>query len=194
LSVYDGLIVHEKIADVLPEFEYKFRTSARKAGIDWHLLGAIAYQESQWSNDAKSPTGVRGIMQLTTDTALSLGVDDRLDMTKSIDAAAKYLVNLKSRLPDDIEDPERTWFAVGAYNVGLKHIINAYNKAKKKDLEHTKWATISDLLPKLYGKTFRKGNQAKDYVERVQIFTDILRFYDLHQRGDEPFLKTFDQI
>ena len=88
LSVYDGLIVHKKIDSILPNFEYKFRTSARKVGIDWHLLAAIAYQESRWSNDAKSPTGVRGIMQLTTSTAKFLGVDDRLDMTKSIDAAA----------------------------------------------------------------------------------------------------------
>jgi len=194
LSVYDGLVVHEKINDILPNFEYKFRTSARKVGIDWHLLGAIAYQESRWSNEAKSPTGVRGIMQLTIETASFLGVDDRLDMTKSIDAAAGYLVNLKSRLPDDIKDPERTWFAVGSYNIGFKHIINAYNKAKKKGLDHTKWSTVSALLPKLYGKRFNKGRQAKDYVERVQIFTDILRFYDLHQRSDEPFLKTFDQI
>ena len=194
LSVYDGLVVHEKISDVLPHFEYKFRTSARKVSIDWHLLGAISYQESQWSNDVKSPTGVRGIMQLTIETASYLGVDDRLDMTKSIDAAANYLVNLKSRLPDDIKDPERTWFAVGSYNIGFKHIINAYNKAKKKGVDHTKWSEVSELLPTLYGKKFNKGRQAKDYVERVQIYTDILRFYDLHQRSDEPFLKTFDQI
>ena len=194
LSVYDGLIVHRKIKEVLPNFEFKFRTAARKVGIDWHLLAAISYQESQWSNDARSPTGVEGIMQLTTETATFLGVEDRLDMTKSIDAAAGYIVNLNSRLPEDIKEPERTWFAVGAYNVGMRHIINAYNKAKKRKLQYTQWSTISELLPTLYGKPFSKGVQAKNYVERVQIFTDILRFYDLHQRVDEPFIKTFDQI
>ena len=76
----------------------------------------------------------------------------------------------------------------------MRHIINAYNKAKKRKLQHTQWSTISELLPTLYGKPFSKGVQAKNYVERVQIFTDILRFYDLHQRVDEPFIKTFDQI
>lgn len=194
LSVYDTVFVHKKIESVLPVFEYKFRSSARKVGIDWHLLAAMAYQESRWSNDAESPTGVRGIMQLTTKTATFLGVDDRLDMTQSIDAAARYLLQLKARLPEDIKDPERTWFAVGSYNMGFKHIIKAYNKAKKQKLDQTKWSTVSDLLPRLYGKRFGKGIQAKDYVERVQIFTDILRFYDLHQRSDEPFLKTFEQI
>ena len=194
LSVYDTVFVHKKIESVLPTFEYKFRSSARKVGIDWHLLAAMAYQESRWSNDAESPTGVRGIMQLTTKTATFLGVDDRLDMTQSIDAAARYLLQLKARLPEDIKDPERTWFAVGSYNMGFKHIIKAYNKAKKQKLDQTKWSTVSDLLPRLYGKRYGKGIQAKDYVERVQIFTDILRFYDLHQRSDEPFLKTFEQI
>ena len=184
LSVYDALVVHKNIRNVLPNFEYKFRTSARKIGIDWHLLAGMAYQESRWSNDAKSPTGVRGIMQLTTQTADFLGVDDRLDMTQSIDAAARYLLQLKNRLPDDIKDPERTWFAVGSYNMGLTHIRRGYTKAKKLGLDHTQWSVVGGLLPTLYGKPYGKGRQAKDYVERVQIFTDILRFYDLHQSQD----------
>jgi len=183
LSIFDALVVHKKIDTVLPNFEYKFRTAARKVGIDWHLLAGISYQESQWSNDAKSPTGVRGIMQLTTETAKFLGVEDRLDMTQSIDAAARYIVQLKSRLPKDIKEPERTWFAVGSYNMGLKHVRRAYLKAKRLGLDQTQWAVVSELLPTLYGQPFSQGRQAKHYVDRVQIFTDIMRFYDLHQRN-----------
>ena len=195
LSVYDGLAIHKKIEAVLPNFEYKFRISARKAGIDWHLLAGIAYQESRWSNDAKSPTGVRGIMQLTTKTAEFLGVDDRLDMTQSIDAAARYLLQLKSRLPSDIKEPERTWFAVASYNMGLKHIRKAYSKAKKQGLDQTQWSVVSELLPNLYGAPLSRGRQAKAYVERVQIFTDIMRFYDLHQRKDHTLSKGwFDEV
>jgi len=195
LSVYDALIVHKKIRDVLPNFEYKFRTSARKLGIDWHLLAGMAYQESQWSNDARSPTGVEGIMQLTTQTADFLGVDDRLDMTQSIDAAAHYILQLKARLPEDIKEPERTWFAVGSYNMGLTHIRRGYAKAKKQGLDHTSWSVVSNVLPTLYGKPYGKGRQAKDYVERVQIFTDILRFYDLHQSNNRALTNGwFDAI
>jgi hypothetical protein len=43
------------------------------------------------------------------------------------------------------------------------------------------------LLPTLYGAPFAQGVQAKHYVERVQVFTDILRFYDLHQRDEIEF-------
>jgi membrane-bound lytic murein transglycosylase F len=184
LSTYDALSLHRKIENTLPKFEFAFRKAARRAGIDWTLLAAMAYQESRWSNAARSPTGVRGIMQMTQRTAESLGVTDRLDMNQSIDAAAEYLLKLRNRLPARIKEPERTWFAVGAYNMGFKHIMNAYVAARKKGLNRTQWSVVSETLPNLYGTSFSKGVQAQDYVERIQIFTDILRFYDLHQRED----------
>lgn len=189
LSTYDALAIHRKIENELPKYEYAFRKAARKGKIDWQLLAAMSYQESRWSNGARSPTGVRGIMQLTTKTAEFLGVDDRMDMSQSIDAAGRYVLFLKSKLPEAIQEPQRTWFAVGAYNLGLKHILYAYRKARKEGLEKTQWNTISQLLPTLYGKPFSKGVQARDYVERVQIFTDILRFYDLHQRVETQFVQ-----
>ncbi len=184
LSTYDALAIHRKIETVLPTYEYKFRSAARKGNVDWQMLAAIAYQESHWSNSARSPTGVRGIMQLTTETAKSLGVNDRMDMDESIDGAAKYLKRLRARLPEKITEPERTWFAVGAYNVGYRHVLNAYQKARKQGLDRTQWQTIAELLPTLYGKPFPQGVQAKHYVQRVQTFTDIIRFYDIHQREE----------
>ncbi|MFT5610920.1 MAG: membrane-bound lytic murein transglycosylase F [Polaribacter sp.] len=187
ITTYDALSIHKKIDKVLPKFEFAFRKAARRGRIDWPLLAAVSYQESKWSNSARSPTGVRGIMQLTESTARALGVDDRLDMTQSIDAAAAYINQLRARLPKKIKEPERTWFAVGAYNVGYRHVLNAYKKARELGLDRTKWKTISNLLPNLYGAPFAQGVQAQHYVERVQIFTDILRFYDLHQRDEIEF-------
>jgi membrane-bound lytic murein transglycosylase F len=189
LTIYDALAVHKKIETVFPEFEYAFKRAARKGGIDWQLLAAMGYQESHWSNAARSPTGVRGVMQLTTSTALALGVEDRMDMNQSIDAAALYIKQLKRRLPEKIKEPQRTWFAVGAYNVGMKHILAAYRKARDKGLDRTQWETISKLLPTLYGEHFERGIQAQKYVERVQIFTDIMRFYDIHQRSTDKLKK-----
>ncbi len=112
-----------------------------------------------------------------------LGVDDRMDMNQSIEGASRYIHLLKSQLPEKIQEPDRTWFAVAAYNVGMKHVLYAYRQARERKLDRTKWSVVSELLPNLYGAPFSKGVQAKDYVERVQTFTDILRFYDLHQRG-----------
>ena len=192
LHTYDALAIHKGIQSVLPNFEYAFRKAARQGDIDWQLLAAIAYQESHWSNDAESPTGVRGIMQLTNKTAEFLGIEDRLDMSKSIGAASRYLLFLKSRIPESVKEPDRTWFAVAAYNRGLQHILFAYKKARQDGLaDPQKWSTINGLLPMLYGEPSARGVQTQKYVERVQIFTDILRFYDLHQR-DQMILAPID--
>lgn len=182
LSRFDALVLNKNIYQRLPQFESLFRSAARSVGIDWTLLAAMSYQESRWVNEAESPTGVKGIMQITASTAEYIDLEDRLDVDQSIVAAAKYFSYLKSRLPESIEEPQRTWFAVGAYNVGLKHVQAAYKEAQKRGLESNQWNTISQILLTLYGKRFANGEQAKTYVERVQIFTDILRFYDSHLR------------
>ena len=52
---------------------------SKKHQLDWHLIDAIAYQESHWNPRAKSPTGVRGLMMLTLDTAGEMNVSNRLD-------------------------------------------------------------------------------------------------------------------
>jgi len=182
LNAYDSLDIHRKIKERLPEYEYAFRKAARKGNIDWTLLAAMAYQESHWSNDATSPTGVKGLMQLTNKTADFLGVNDRLNVDETIQAASEYMGFLKSRIPSKVPEPERTWFAVGAYNIGLQHILEAYKKARKLNLNAHQWSTISHLLPTLYGRRFPRGVQARNYVQRIQVFADILRFYDTHQK------------
>ncbi|WP_228273311.1 transglycosylase SLT domain-containing protein, partial [Acinetobacter junii] len=40
-----------------------------KYNLDWHLLAAIGYQESYLKPTSVSPTGVRGLMMLTSSTA-----------------------------------------------------------------------------------------------------------------------------
>ncbi len=86
--------------------------------MDWRLLAAIGYQESHWDPEASSYTGVRGIMMLTQRTAQQLGLTDRLDPHQSIDGGARYLLRLQGRIPDRIPEPDRTWMALAAYNMG----------------------------------------------------------------------------
>ena len=75
----------------LPKYRAMFEDAAREFGVDWHLLAAMAYQESHWNPDAISPTGVRGIMMLTNSTASELGVEERTDPVQSIRGGALYL-------------------------------------------------------------------------------------------------------
>ena len=90
--------------------------------IDWRLIAALGYQESHWDPLATSPTGVRGLMMLTSDTADHLGVNDRLNPKENIPAGASYLLTLKEALPQRIPEPDRTWIALAAYNTGMGHL------------------------------------------------------------------------
>ncbi|MDS0116287.1 transglycosylase SLT domain-containing protein, partial [Enterobacter hormaechei subsp. steigerwaltii] len=65
------------VDSVLPDLQPLFEKYAEE--IDWKLLAAISYQESHWDAQATSPTGVRGLMMLTKNTAQSLGISDRTD-------------------------------------------------------------------------------------------------------------------
>ena len=59
----------------LPKYESLFKEASEDNNLDWKLLASISYQESKWNNDAVSPTGVKGVMMLTQNTAKMLNVN-----------------------------------------------------------------------------------------------------------------------
>ena len=56
-----------------PQYQSLFEEVALNNNLDWRLLAAVSYQESHWNVNAISPTGVRGLMMLTRDTAKTIG-------------------------------------------------------------------------------------------------------------------------
>ena len=119
----------------LPKYEKHFKAYAKEEKVDWRLLAAIGYQESLWQPAVTSKTGVRGLMMLTQNTAQAMGVSNRLDPKQSIMGGAKYLAYMKDQLDDSIQEPDRTWFALAAYNVGSGHLDDARKLAAKEGLE-----------------------------------------------------------
>ncbi|EWC42882.1 membrane-bound lytic murein transglycosylase MltF [Pseudomonas stutzeri] len=166
----------------LPRYEKAFRETARKHGIDWRLLAAIGYQESHWQPEATSKTGVRGLMMLTLRTANAMGVTNRLDPVQSIQGGGKYLVKVHARLPDSIEEPDRTWFALAAYNVGGGHLEDARKLAEAEGLDPNKWLDVKQMLPRLsqkqwYSKTrygYARGGEPVHFVANIRRYYDIL--------------------
>ena len=59
----------EHLDSRLPRYVQWFQEAAQQYGLDWRLLAAMGYQESKWDPGAVSFTGVRGLMQMTEDTA-----------------------------------------------------------------------------------------------------------------------------
>lgn len=166
----------------LPRYEKHFREIGRQHGIDWRLLAAIGYQESLWQPTATSKTGVRGLMMLTQRTAEAMGIRDRLDPVQSIKGGGKYFLEVHTGLPKNILEPDRTWFALAAYNVGIAHLEDARELARAAGLDSTKWLDVKQMLPRLaqkkwYSKTrygYARGGEPVHYVANIRRYYDIL--------------------
>jgi membrane-bound lytic murein transglycosylase F len=166
----------------LRQYQSIFQQAARETNWDWRLLAAVGYQESHWLADAKSPTGVRGLMMLTQVTAEQVGVSDRLDPEQSIMGGAHYLRQIESRLPDHVTEPDRTWLTLAAYNVGLGHLEDAQKLALDGGADPHSWVELKRFLPLLrekrwYKKTrygFARGDEPVHYVENIRSYYEIL--------------------
>ena len=192
----DAGVFQQRMKSVLPQYRPLFQHAQEATGIEWRLLAAIAYQESQWDTQATSETGVRGLMQLTEDTARHLGVVDRMDAQAGVLAAAQYLRGLKDKLPARIPEPDRTWLALAAYNIGIAHLEDARVLAQKQKSSPDSWTGVSKALPLLtlpefyedakYG--YARGGMPVAFVERVRAYYDILL---AHQPSLRPRLRMF---
>lgn len=171
----------------LHHYQALFEKEAMNHGIDWRLLAAIGYQESHWKARARSRTGVRGLMMLTRSTAKEMGVKNRLDAKQSIKGGSAYFAKLKKRF-EHIGEPDRTWIALAAYNVGAGHVKDAQILTKKRGGDPNRWMDVKESLPLLTQKKYYKHTKygfARGY-EPVEYVQNIRRFYDLLVWREQP--------
>lgn len=168
----------------LPRYRQWFEDAGEEWGVDWRLLAAIGYQESHWRSQAVSPTGVRGIMMLTLDTAEYLGLDDRLDPQSSIFGGARFYARQTERIANTVGEPDRTWMALAAYNVGFNHIKDARTIVEWDGGDPDAWVDLSEALPLLsqrkwysrlpYG--YARGWEPVLYVNNIRAYYNILKW------------------
>jgi len=189
LSIFDYVNIrafHKKIKTHLPKYLPVFKKAGKKYDIPWTFLAAQAYQESHWNPRARSPTGVRGMMMLTLNTARQVGIKNRLNPVQSIMGGAKYFSQLLKRIPQQIKEQDQYWYALAAYNVGLGHIQDARILAKRQNKDPNQWYTFKEVLPFLssrkYYRTLKhgyaRGSEPVRYVQRVREFHEILKSYN----------------
>lgn len=154
--------------------------------LDWRMLAAMSYQESHWEPDAVSRTGVRGLMMLTLDTAGDWNVDDRTDPEQSIRGGSRYFASLLQRIPARISEPDRTWMAMAAYNIGMGHLEDARILTERQGGNPDLWVDVKRRLPQLRQKKYyrttkygyARGNEALAYVENIRRYYDSLVWLD----------------
>ncbi len=182
----DLQIFHRRLRSRLPRYAGLIKREADANDFDWRLITAIIYQESHFNPRARSSTGVRGLMQVTRDTARRMGVENRMDPNKNVHAGVKYLRKLYGYW-DHLNEPDRTKFALASYNIGLGHVRDAQKIARDLKLPADKWSGVEQTLPLLREKKYYKkskygyarGTEPVKYVSRIFTYYDILRQKDL---------------
>ena len=159
------------------KYKDDFLEAAKTFDIEWELLAAVAFQESQWNPKARSATQVKGMMMLTLPTAASVGVTNRLDPIQSIHGGAQYIADLKSDANYGTSSGDKIAFMLAAYNLGITNIRNAIDAIDKKPIDVT-WLDLEEHLLNLKTsmdtENYSRGQQTVDFVERVRDYYYLL--------------------
>ena len=169
----------------LPQYRQAFAAAGKQADLDWRLIAAVGYQESHWDPGAISPKGAQGIMMLTLETAQLMGLVDPLNAEQSIVAGSRYLWRMKrriSKLSPSIQDPDLTWMALAAYNMGYGHLLDARKLTSLRGGNPNRWADVKFTLPLLMEKRwhsrarwgYARGGETNVYVRNIRNYYDIL--------------------
>lgn len=170
------------VRERLPKYENLFKEAAIEYDQDWRFLAAVSYQESLWNSNAVSPTGVKGLMMLTRDTASDLNIENRVDPYKSVNGGTEYFLSMHEKIPSRIGEPDRTWMALAAYNVGFGHLEDARILTQNAGDDPDLWMAVRKYLPllsnkKWYVKTrhgYARGKEPVVYVQNIRNYFDLL--------------------
>ena len=92
---------------------------------------------------------------------------------------------------DEVNEPDRSWLALAAYNLGRGHFRDAQSLAMKLNKNPDRWAEMKEVLPLLSKKEFYKdlrygyarGSEPVQYVTRIRNYDGLL----LKHFGKEAF-------
>ena len=159
------------------KYKDDFIEAAETFGLEWELLAAVAFQESQWNPKARSATQVKGMMMLTLPTAASVGVTNRLDPIQSIYGGAQYLSELEDIVEYGTSSGDKIAFILAAYNLGMTNVSNAIDEISSNPSKLT-WLELEKHLisrkSSMDSVDYSRGQQTVDFVERVRDYYYLL--------------------
>jgi membrane-bound lytic murein transglycosylase MltF len=144
------------------------------------MLAAQGYQESGLKQDARSPTGAIGIMQIMPATGAELNVGDIGILEPNIHAGAKYMDQLMTRYfsEADFSDQNRALFALASYNAGPGRVKQLREMARQRGLDPDEWFNNVEVMA-----AERVGIETTTYVR------NIFKYYTAYKLQLEAFEK-----
>ena len=118
-----------------------FQKYGDKYHVDWLLMAAQGYQESQLNQAAHSPVGAIGVMQVMPATGEELGVGDITETEPNIHAGVKYMRWMINQHygQEPMTQLDKALFAFASYNAGARRISQLRILAAKRGLDPNVW-------------------------------------------------------
>jgi membrane-bound lytic murein transglycosylase MltF len=118
-----------------------FQKYGEKYDVDWVLMGAQGYQESQLNQNAKSAVGAIGVMQVMPATGKDMKVGDITETEANIHAGIKYMRWMIDQYygKEPMTPLDKALFAFASYNAGAGKISQLRKEAAKRGLDPNVW-------------------------------------------------------
>ena len=153
-----------------------FRKYGDRYDLDYLLLMAQGYQESQLNQNARSPVGAIGIMQVMPATGKEMRVGDITQTDPNIHAGVKFLrAMINEHYAKEPMDPlNKGLFAFAAYNAGPGRIRQLRRLSAERGLDPNVWFNNVELLA-----AEKIGRETVTYV------SNIYKYYLAYQMIEE---------
>ena len=132
--------------------------------VDWVLMSAQGYQESQLNQNAKSPVGAIGVMQVMPTTANDMKVGDVTEVEANIHAGIKYMRWMIDHYyaNEPMTKLDKALFAFASYNAGASRISQLRKEAAKRGLDPNVWLHNVE-----YVAAEKLGQETVTYVSNI---------------------------
>jgi membrane-bound lytic murein transglycosylase MltF len=118
-----------------------FQNYGDKYDVDWLLMAAQGYQESQLDQSARSPVGAIGVMQIMPPTGKELKVGDITKIEPNIHAGVKYMRFMEDQYFKDepMDNLNKMLMTFAAYNCGPGRLRQLRRETEKRGLDPNLW-------------------------------------------------------
>ena len=153
-----------------------FKKYSAQYQLDYLLMAAQGYQESQLNQDAKSQVGAVGVMQLMPATGKDMKVGDITQTEANIHAGVKYMRwTIDEYFKDEPMDRlNKGLFAFASYNCGAGRVRQLRREAEKRGLDPNVWfGNVEQIASERIGR------------ETVTYVSNIYKYYVAYKLLDE---------
>lgn len=141
-----------------------FQKYGRQYDIDWLLMAAQGYQESQLDQDRHSAAGAIGVMQVMPATAEKMQVGDIAQLEPNIHAGVKYIRYIVDQYyaGEPMNALNKVLFAFASYNAGPARIRSLRTEAGSLGLDPNVWFDNVERVA-----DYRIGRETVQYVANI---------------------------